>query len=316
MSIKHLLLRLNNNSNYNRTFRVIQHTSSNTQLYTTQFLSHRLFYSMPLNNNINNNGILTTTTHQQANNFSTQQQRSGVESDDNNITNNDNTTTTTAAQQNSKSQPRRVRVYTKTGDSGTSVLYNMMRTSKSSDTFDALGTIDELNAFIGLTREYCNHIQDLAQQLEYIQARLLDIGSHVATPLSTSNEKQLQRTIFDHDNITLLEQWIDCMDDTLPPLRNFILPSGGLASSHLHICRSVCRRAERTCIPLLERNDISVVVVKYMNRLSDYLFVAARYAAKQDNKQETVWTKPRKRNDNDNTKNNDGTITHNDNEDK
>lgn len=191
-----------------------------------------------------------------------------------------------------KSKPHRTRVYTKTGDRGTSALYNMRRASKSSDTFHCLGEVDELNAFIGNAKEYCVHISTLADQLETIQARLLDIGSHIATPLTESTQQQLDRTKFDDANVILLEHWIDVMDDQLPALRNFILPSGGKSSSHLHIARAVCRRAERSTIPLLERNDIDNVVCRYLNRLSDYLFVAGRYAAQLDGCDEVTWSKP------------------------
>ena len=99
---------------------------------------------------------------------------------------------------------------------------------------------------------------------------------------------------FDGDNVDNLEKWIDSMDQQLPPLTNFILPSGGLAASQLHISRTVCRRAERTIVDLLEEDKIDMVAYKYVNRLSDYLFMLARFCAQAEGKTESVYQKARK----------------------
>jgi len=192
----------------------------------------------------------------------------------------------------SKSQ-HRVKVYTKTGDKGTTQLYNMQRLPKNSDYFEALGNTDELNAHIGLAREHVrrSQAQELDEWLEVIQCRLLDAGSAIATPLNSSPENRVYRAAFPEETVEQLERWIDQMDESLPPLTNFILPSGGLASSALHVCRCVTRRAERSVIELVERGDLDEVVMRYFNRLSDFFFVAARYASSKDNSPETVYKK-------------------------
>jgi cob(I)alamin adenosyltransferase len=117
------------------------------------------------------------------------------------------------------------KIYTKTGDKGTSSLYNGSRVPKSDFVFEALGNTDELNAHIGLAREYClNESNTLDEKLAEIQSRLMDVGSHVATPLKSSASSKIQRTAFAEDHIQYLENWIDEMDNQLPPLKNFILP--------------------------------------------------------------------------------------------
>ena len=190
---------------------------------------------------------------------------------------------------------RKIKVYTKTGDKGTSSLYNLERRSKSDPIFEALGDTDELNACIGVAREYCMASNNgLNEKLMEIQSRLMDIGSAIATPLSSSKKTKTERVEFNEANVGVLESWIDEMDETLPALRNFILPSGGLASSHLHFARAICRRCERHIIPLKDNNDVSESVTVYMNRLSDFLFVASRYAAKHDKMPEIVYQKEQK----------------------
>lgn len=183
------------------------------------------------------------------------------------------------------------KIYTKTGDAGTTALYTGDRLGKDHAIFTSLGSIDELNAHLGLAR--CHYglmlssatsqpANDHSAQLEEIQARLIDVGSHIATPRTSDedmNEKKLQHTLFDAENTQSLETWIDEMDAQLPPLRNFILPSGGLTASQLHVARTVCRRAERDLVPLHNQGDIDSTVYKYINRLSDYLFQLARMCA-------------------------------------
>ncbi|CAG8447171.1 8336_t:CDS:10 [Acaulospora morrowiae] len=179
-------------------------------------------------------------------------------------------------------------LYTRTGDKGTSSLYNGERRSKHDDIFHALGTVDELSSSIGIARHYC--IRDdngLSENLKEIQCKLIEVGSNIATPRNSSNENKLSYTSFDEENVTILESWIDHLDSKLPPLKNFILPSGGESAVFLHQCRSVCRRAERVTVPLVESGIAESTVGKYLNRndvaiivrLSDYFFVAARYAA-------------------------------------
>ncbi|KAL0080070.1 Adenosylcobalamin biosynthesis, ATP:cob(I)alamin adenosyltransferase-like protein [Phycomyces blakesleeanus] len=189
-----------------------------------------------------------------------------------------------------------MKIYTKTGDKGTSSLYNGERLVKDDDVFEALGTSDELSSNIGLAMAYLEDQKSkvLVEQLLQIQCLLQDIGSNIATPRDRSNERKLQRTTFDEEgeHVAQLEKWIDEMDAELPRLTKFILPSGGKASASLHVSRSVCRRAERT-VQILVRDqlcDNSVGI--YLNRLSDYLFNAARTAAYQIGEPERIYTKP------------------------
>jgi cob(I)alamin adenosyltransferase len=144
----------------------------------------------------------------------------------------------------------------------------------------ALGDVDELNAAIGVVRAYLEADSQvtLGEQLVEIQSRLLDVGSAIATPLTTSSARKASHSDFGEGNAGKLEGWIDAMDAALPQLTSFILPSGGNASAHLHVARAVCRRAERA-VALLPREDVGENVNIYLNRLSDYLFMAARFAA-------------------------------------
>ncbi|KAG2184422.1 hypothetical protein INT43_000331 [Umbelopsis isabellina] len=191
---------------------------------------------------------------------------------------------------------------------GTSALYTGERRPKDDQIFEALGTTDELTSHLGMAREYCDTQNNgLSEKLEVIQCLLQDIGSNIATPKGGANEfkRELslhgltERTKFDENgsHVKDLEDWIDELDRELPPLKNFILPSGGLAASSLHIARSVCRRAERRVHPLIQLDAADASTGKYLNRLSDYLFMAARYAAKYEGKEETVYKKPRSSSD-------------------
>lgn len=185
-----------------------------------------------------------------------------------------------------------MKIYTKTGDAGASSLYSGERRPKDDSVFAALGDVDEVNSVVGLAREHARHLDDgLTTQLESIQSRLLDVGSAVATPLPSSSDKKLQRTAFSSAHTAQLEGWMDDMTAQLPPLTQFILPSGGLAAASLHMARSVCRRAERAVVPLVRDQSTDAAVAIYLNRLSDYLFTAARFAALKAGEPETVWVK-------------------------
>lgn len=131
-------------------------------------------------------------------------------------------------------------------------------------------------------------------QLIKIQSILLDIGSHIATPRTKAPQKQLDRlSNFDTNLTKELETWIDTYDEELPPLKNFILPSGGKFASTVHMCRSICRRTERSLQPLLQSKDLDAGVCIYVNRLSDFLFTLGRYGALKEGKVETIYKKPR-----------------------
>jgi cob(I)alamin adenosyltransferase len=196
--------------------------------------------------------------------------------------------------------PRRTfKIYTRTGDKGESSLFNGQRRRKDSNVFAALGDSDELNAALGLASAHCladggPRASHIIPHLGLVQSRLLDLGSAIATPLTQSSEKHLARASFDDGGHTAsqLEDWMDAMDAELPQLRNFILPGGGVASASLHVARAICRRAERSVVPLVLEGECEDAAAIYLNRLSDYLFVAARYVA-VDSGGDSVYQKPK-----------------------
>ncbi|KAN0009573.1 hypothetical protein ACTFIV_010847 [Dictyostelium citrinum] len=187
----------------------------------------------------------------------------------------------------------RSKLYTKTGDKGTSALYNGERRPKNDTFFHSLGSIDELSACIGVALEYCIIDKNgLEPYLERIVGVMLDIGACIATPLDNSQEKYINKTkLDDRKYVETLERWIDTIDSQLPPLKFFIIPCNvGLASSHLHVARAVCRRAEREIVGLIKFSLVPEVVGIFINRLSDFLFAAARFAAMKSGKDEAYWT--------------------------
>jgi len=109
--------------------------------------------------------------------------------------------------------------------------------------------------------------------------------------LHTSSEKKIQRTLFSEQNVNILEEWIDDIDSKLPPLKNFILPGGGPGATQLHVCRTVCRRAERKMVSCVHEDEMDPILLKYMNRLSDFLFVAARFMAMMCPEEEIIYKK-------------------------
>lgn len=191
------------------------------------------------------------------------------------------------------------KIYTRTGDSGTTGLFNGDRCGKSEDYIHALGDVDELNAHMGLVLCHCAgavmidveyRYQVISSALCTVQSDLMVIGSEIATPLTTSSVSRTEKIPhITAQDIAFLESHIDAVDSKLPPLKTFVLPGGGPLSCELHICRAVCRRAERSLVPLLNRGDIGPLVVSYINRLSDLLFVVARYANMVDRMKDTPW---------------------------
>uniref|UniRef100_A0A4W2C9E9 Corrinoid adenosyltransferase MMAB n=1 Tax=Bos indicus x Bos taurus TaxID=30522 RepID=A0A4W2C9E9_BOBOX len=129
------------------------------------------------------------------------------------------------------------------------------------------------------------------EELQKIQCSLQDVGSALATPRSSAREAHLKHATFEAGPILELEQWIDKYSRQLPPLTAFILPSGGKSSSALHFCRAVCRRAERRVVPLVQTGETDANVVKFLNRLSDYLFTLARYTAMKEGNPEKIYKK-------------------------
>ncbi|XP_055327956.1 corrinoid adenosyltransferase MMAB-like [Paramacrobiotus metropolitanus] len=185
------------------------------------------------------------------------------------------------------------RIYTKTGDKGTSATFTGERRSKTDLIFEALGSTDELSSTIGVAREFASEFgHDFDKELEEIQCILQDVASALATPKTSAREAHLARTVFSMDHVTSLEERIDKMEEDLPALKNFILPSGGKTSAFLHQARSVCRRAERAAVALVESGQVDGEPLKFLNRLSDYLFVLARYACLKENKVEKIYVRP------------------------
>eukprot|EP01041_Mallomonas_annulata_P005789 gene5789-11691_t len=157
-------------------------------------------------------------------------------------------------------------IYTKTGDTGSSMLYNGERRPKTDVVFEALGHQDELNACLGIAREYSElHGIGLETMIAEIQSRLFDLGAAIATPVQTSSEEKKLYTEFSSEFTNQMEQWIDEMDSSLPPLKNFVIPSGGLCSTHLNLARTVCRRAERAVVPLVHAQQVDAETGKYLN---------------------------------------------------
>jgi cob(I)alamin adenosyltransferase len=178
-----------------------------------------------------------------------------------------------------------MKIYTKTGDKGKTGLIGGTRVSKGDLRIETYGTVDELNAFIGLIRDN-KESHDFQNELHVIQDRLFTIGSILATDASKS--KMNLPTVREED-IGALEFLMDSMNEDMPELKHFILPGGHVAVSHCHLARCVCRRAERFCVRLGEEIELNEIVVRYLNRLSDYLFVLARYIGFKNNIEEYKW---------------------------
>uniref|UniRef100_A0A8D0E6Z1 Corrinoid adenosyltransferase MMAB n=1 Tax=Salvator merianae TaxID=96440 RepID=A0A8D0E6Z1_SALMN len=184
------------------------------------------------------------------------------------------------------------RIYTRTGDKGFSSTFTGERRAKDDKIFDALGTVDELSSAIGLSADFGSEKgHAFVEELHKVQCMLQDAGANVATPVSSARESHLKRTPFSEDPVLELEAWIDRYSAQLPPLSAFILPSGGKSSSALHFSRAICRRAERCVVPLVKTGEADENVAKYLNRLSDFLFVLARYAAMKEGKEEKIYRK-------------------------
>jgi len=185
------------------------------------------------------------------------------------------------------------KIYTKTGDKGKTSLYTGERRPKDDMIFEALGTTDELSSHIGLAMEFAlKNKHPYIGQLQRVQCILQDIGSCVATPASSARTSHLEKTAFNSRHTADLEEWIDKYSQELPPLENFILPGGGQVSAQIHVARSVCRRAERCVTPVVELNECDGETLRYLNRLSDFLFTIARLAARIDKEEETIYSRP------------------------
>jgi len=179
------------------------------------------------------------------------------------------------------------KIYTKTGDSGETALGNGTRVAKHSQRVSAYGTSDELNSFVGVARLVAEGAMDAA--LSRIQNDLFDLGADLCRPDmeqdATADYPPLRMV---DSQVDRLETEIDAMNDDLEPLRSFILPGGSALSAHLHVCRTVARRAERLSVELAGDEAINPAAVKYLNRLSDWFFVAARIA-NNGGKDDVLW---------------------------
>jgi cob(I)alamin adenosyltransferase len=182
------------------------------------------------------------------------------------------------------------KIYTRTGDKGTTSLIGGTKVPKSHLRIEAYGTVDELNSYIGLCKDLIPDKQGIAI-LQEVQDRLFTVGSSLAC--DPVKEPKMRIPDLKEDDVTLLEKEMDKMNEIIPPMKSFVLPGGHVTVSHLHIARCVCRRAERCCVRLeMEKEDIEPIVIQYLNRLSDYLFILARYISYQLKVEEIPW-KPR-----------------------
>ena len=176
--------------------------------------------------------------------------------------------------------PRITKVYTRTGDDGTTGLGGGQRVGKDSLRIEAYGTVDEANSAIGVILAVPNLPAAVSDALTQIQHELFDLGGELAVPG--------YRAIQD-SHIDQLEQCLDRFNEPLPPLKEFILPGGGPAAAACHVARAIARRAERNAWALAQSEDVAPQVTRYLNRLSDLLFVVARVLARHENGQEVLW---------------------------
>ena len=179
------------------------------------------------------------------------------------------------------------RIYTKTGDKGSTSLIGGVRVPKNHIRIESYGTVDELNSFLGMVNDMCNN-QPINDWIREIQDRLFTVGSVLAT--NPDKEVKMKLPDVHEEDVQWLEKRIDEMNEVLPEMRSFILPGGNLAASTCHVARCVCRRAERLCVTMQENNEYTPeLIVKYLNRLSDFLFVLARYIGHINGATEVPW---------------------------
>jgi len=186
------------------------------------------------------------------------------------------------------------RIYTKTGDQGETCLASGERVSKDSPRLECYGAVDELNSFIGMAAftvadflVACPRLRELAPILERVQHELFNLGSILATTPANAHPRQAKVTETD---IQQLEREIDRMNDGLPPLQSFVLPGGSRLNAELHVCRTICRRAERLLVSASRVEEIDTVNLRYLNRLSDALFVWSRWASVVMCVDEVLWS--------------------------
>ena len=185
-----------------------------------------------------------------------------------------------------------MKIYTKTGDKGTTSLFGGTRVPKHHIRIESYGTVDELNSYIGLVRDLIKD-DKLKKELIHIQHILFALGASLATPPDKeklkNGENRLKMQQIEVADIQHLEKAIDRMNESLPMMTHFILPGGHPTVSHCHIARCICRRAERVATLLDESDPIDMLILQYLNRLSDYLFVLGRQLSQTLNVEEIKW---------------------------
>ncbi len=182
-----------------------------------------------------------------------------------------------------------MKIYTRTGDEGTTALFGGGRVPKTHPRIEAYGTVDETNSMIGLARSHLGESPDVDQVHRYlaeIQSDLFTLGADLATPERT----RAQTVRIDDESVARLEQWIDAIQEELPPIKQFILPAGSAAAAALHVARTTCRRAERLVLRAGESESVSRAALIYLNRLSDLLFVLARWVNRLEGAKELTWS--------------------------
>jgi cob(I)alamin adenosyltransferase len=192
---------------------------------------------------------------------------------------------------------RITKVYTRTGDKGTTGLVGGERVPKNHARIEAYGTVDELNAVVGLARTWNarsgaapDAVRRIDEMLHRVQNDLFNLGADLATPAAARWEGMYR---VGGDDVAQLEGWIDALNEDLPPLKEFILPGGGPVGAFLHQARTTCRRAERVVIDLMELEvEVGDGPMRYLNRLSDFLFVLGRWAARALGEPEFLWERP------------------------
>lgn len=178
-----------------------------------------------------------------------------------------------------------MKIYTKKGDQGTTSLYGGKKLSKADLRIEAYGTIDELNSFVGLLMTEIGKSHYEYSLLSEVQQNLFVIGSILAS----DPDKDLPLPDMEEADVTKLEQAMDIMDEHLDPLKSFILPGGTISNSYAHVCRTITRRAERRVIALMDKEEVPQLIIKYLNRLSDYFFILARKLSKDAGVADIPW---------------------------
>ncbi|HMN96090.1 MAG TPA: cob(I)yrinic acid a,c-diamide adenosyltransferase [Phycisphaerales bacterium] len=184
-----------------------------------------------------------------------------------------------------------MKLYTRTGDDGTTGLFSGARVSKDHPRIEAYGTVDELNSSLGLAIAACDpgraFESRLAEILGEIQSRLFDIGADLATPEGSANESRIVR--IDDDHVAESERWIDEVDGGNLPMRHFVMPGGTELAARLHLARTICRRAERLVVSLSHVEPVGTASIRYLNRVSDLLFACARRANREAGVADLPW---------------------------